>query len=108
MGPGKRMVYAVCLFRGVIQFHRHGARRHLGGSILGPLLGLGIEENGALLIVIWNALILHARGAGMVKDRGLVNLAIFGNVITAWSGSGRTCSASACTATASWTQRSSG
>ena len=31
------------LFRHVVQFCRHGARRHLGGSILGPVLGLGPE-----------------------------------------------------------------
>ena len=37
------------------------------------------------MIVIWNAIILHARWGGLVKERGLANLAIFGNVITAWS-----------------------
>ncbi|MCX6953517.1 MAG: cytochrome C biogenesis protein, partial [Verrucomicrobia bacterium] len=43
------------------------------------------KENGALIIVIWNAVILHARWGGMVKTRGLMALAIFGNVVTAWS-----------------------
>ena len=38
-----------------------------------------------MLIVIWNMLILHARWGCLVKERGLMNLAIFGNVITAWS-----------------------
>ena len=35
--------------------------------------------------MIWNAIILHARWAGIAKVRGLSALAIFGNVVTAWS-----------------------
>jgi hypothetical protein len=35
--------------------------------------------------VIWNAVILHVKGAGLVKTRGLAALAIFGNIVTAWS-----------------------
>jgi hypothetical protein len=38
-----------------------------------------------LIIVLWNALILHARMGGLVRERGLMNLAIFGNVVTSWS-----------------------
>jgi hypothetical protein len=30
-------------------------------------------------------LILHARWGGLVRERGLMNLAIFGNVVTTWS-----------------------
>ncbi len=51
----------------------------------GRFWGWDAKENGALLIVIWNALILHARWAGLVKGRGLAGLAVFGNIITAWS-----------------------
>ena len=36
----------------------------------GRFWGWDPKENGALLIVIWNALILHARWAGLVKQRG--------------------------------------
>ena len=43
------------------------------------------KENGALIIVLWNALILHARWDGMVKERGMAVLAIGGNIVTAWS-----------------------
>ncbi|MCH7872708.1 MAG: cytochrome C biogenesis protein, partial [Planctomycetes bacterium] len=39
----------------------------------------------ALMIVLWNALILHARWAGLAKVRGIAVLAIFGSIITAWS-----------------------
>lgn len=51
----------------------------------GRFWGWDPKENGALLIVIFNAIILHARWGGMIRERGLVNMAIFGNVITAFS-----------------------
>lgn len=51
----------------------------------GRFWGWDPKENGALLIVIWNALVLHARWDGMVKGRGFAILAIFGNIVTAWS-----------------------
>jgi hypothetical protein len=35
--------------------------------------------------VIWNAIILHCRWGGLVRQRGLMALAVFGNVVTAWS-----------------------
>ncbi|MCA9057609.1 MAG: hypothetical protein KDA85_03890, partial [Planctomycetaceae bacterium] len=43
------------------------------------------KENGALLIVLWNAFILHARWDKMVGDVGTSILAIIGNIVTAWS-----------------------
>ena len=51
----------------------------------GRFWGWDPKENGALIIVIWNALILHARWGGMVKQRGMAVLTIFGNIVTAWS-----------------------
>ncbi|MEM8666343.1 MAG: cytochrome c biogenesis protein CcsA [Planctomycetota bacterium] len=51
----------------------------------GRFWGWDPKENGALLIVIWNALMLHARWDGMVGARGFACLAIGGNVVTAWS-----------------------
>ncbi|TWT55332.1 cytochrome c biogenesis protein [Allorhodopirellula solitaria] len=51
----------------------------------GRFWGWDPKENGALLIVIWNALMLHARWDGMVKAKGFAVLAIGGNIITAWS-----------------------
>ena len=38
-----RMTYGVVCFRHALQFCRHRPRRHLGRSIVGPLLGLGPE-----------------------------------------------------------------
>lgn len=51
----------------------------------GRFWGWDPKENGALLIVIWNALMLHARWDGMVSGRGFAALAIGGNIVTAWS-----------------------
>lgn len=66
----------------------------LVGTVLGGLWaddswgrfwGWDPKENGALIIVIWNALILHARWDKMVRDYGTAVLAMVGNVVTAWS-----------------------
>ena len=51
----------------------------------GRFWGWDPKENGALLIVLWNAIILHARMAGYVRERGTMVMAIFGNMITAAS-----------------------
>lgn len=51
----------------------------------GRFWGWDPKENGALLIVLWNAIILHARWSGMARDRGIMTMAIFGNVITSLS-----------------------
>ncbi len=51
----------------------------------GRFWGWDPKENGALMIVLWNALILHARWGGLIKHRGIAVLAIVGNIITAWS-----------------------
>ena len=39
----------------------------------GRFWGWDPKENGALMIVLWNALVLHARWGGLVKGRGLVD-----------------------------------
>jgi cytochrome c-type biogenesis protein CcsB len=51
----------------------------------GRFWGWDPKENGALLIVIWNALILHARWGGLIKAPGLGMLAVVGNMVTGWS-----------------------
>ncbi len=51
----------------------------------GRFWGWDPKENGALLIVLWNAIILHARWAGFVREKGIMAMAIFGNVITSLS-----------------------
>jgi ABC-type transport system involved in cytochrome c biogenesis permease subunit len=51
----------------------------------GRFWGWDPKENGALMIVLWNAIILHARWGGIVKTQGLMLLAIVGNIITSFS-----------------------
>lgn len=80
-----KMVYGIVCFATLFSF----VGTILGGiwadQSWGRFWGWDPKENGALLIVIWNAIILHARWGGLVRERGLMNLAILGNVITAWS-----------------------
>jgi len=63
--------------------------RFLGGiwadQSWGRFWGWDPKENGALIIVLWNALVLHLRWGGMIRERGLVNCAIVGNIVTSWS-----------------------
>jgi ABC-type transport system involved in cytochrome c biogenesis permease subunit len=80
-----RMVYGIVCFATLFSF----VGTILGGiwadQSWGRFWGWDPKENGALLIVIWNAIILHARWGGLVKQRGLMVLAVFGNIVTAWS-----------------------
>ena len=80
-----RMIYGIICFATLFSF----VGTVLGGiwadQSWGRFWGWDPKENGALIIVIWNALILHARWGGMVRERGLVNMAIVGNIVTAWS-----------------------
>ncbi|MFM7182639.1 MAG: cytochrome c biogenesis protein [Verrucomicrobiales bacterium] len=56
-----------------------------GDQSWGRFWGWDPKENGALLIVLWNAIILHARWGGMIREKGLMVLAMGGNIVTAWS-----------------------
>ena len=79
------MVYGITCFAALFS---------LVGTILGGIWadqswgrfwGWDPKENGALMIVIMGAIVLHARWGGICKERGIMNLAICGNIITAWS-----------------------
>ena len=80
-----RMVYGIVCFATLFSF----TGTVLGGiwadQSWGRFWGWDPKENGALIIVIWNAVILHARWGGMVRQRGLMALAIMGNIVTSWS-----------------------
>ena len=80
-----RMVYGIVCFATLFSF----VGTVLGGiwadQSWGRFWGWDPKENGALIIVLWNALILHLRWGGVIRERGLMNCAIFGNVVTAWS-----------------------
>jgi ABC-type transport system involved in cytochrome c biogenesis permease subunit len=80
-----RMIYGTVCFAALFSFV---------GTILGGLWadqswgrfwGWDPKENGAMLIVLWNALVLHSRWGGLVRERGIAMLAVGGNAVTAWS-----------------------
>ena len=80
-----RMTYGVVCFATLFS---------LVGTILGGIWadqswgrfwGWDPKENGALLIVLWNAILLHARWGGYVRERGIAVMAVFGNIITSLS-----------------------
>lgn len=80
-----RMIYGVLCFAIFFSFI---------GTVLGGLWaddswgrfwGWDPKENGALMIVLWNAAVLHARWDRLVGHRGFALFAIAGNIITAWS-----------------------
>jgi len=80
-----KMIYGITCFAMLLSF----VGTVLGGiwadQSWGRFWGWDPKENGAVLIVIWNALLLHARWAGLVKTPGMANIAIMGSMVTAWS-----------------------
>lgn len=51
----------------------------------GRFWGWDPKENGAALVVLMNAVILHARWGGFVRPPGVAALAVLGNAVVAWS-----------------------
>ena len=81
----QRMTYGVVCFALFFSFI---------GTVLGGLWaddswgrfwGWDPKENGALMIVLWNAAALHARWDRWLGPRGFALFAIGGNIVTAWS-----------------------
>ncbi|HMP80315.1 MAG TPA: cytochrome c biogenesis protein CcsA, partial [Pirellulaceae bacterium] len=54
----------------------------------GRFWGWDPKENGALMIVLWNAVSLHARWGGMIRHRQMAALAVLGSIVTIWSWEG--------------------
>ncbi|NBW88125.1 MAG: cytochrome C biogenesis protein, partial [Planctomycetia bacterium] len=80
-----RMTYGVVCFALFFSFI---------GTVLGGLWaddswgrfwGWDPKENGALMIVLWNAAVLHARWDRWIGPRGFAMFVIGGNIVTAWS-----------------------
>jgi ABC-type transport system involved in cytochrome c biogenesis permease subunit len=80
-----RMMYGVTCFGLLLSF----VGTVLGGlwadDSWGRFWGWDPKENGALMIVIWSAVILHARYGRMIAVRGFAVMCVFGNIVTAWS-----------------------
>jgi ABC-type transport system involved in cytochrome c biogenesis permease subunit len=81
----QRMVYGIMCFATLFSF----VGTILGGiwadQSWGRFWGWDPKENGALLIVLWAAIWLHARWGGLLKERGLMCMAVFGNIVTSFS-----------------------
>jgi ABC-type transport system involved in cytochrome c biogenesis permease subunit len=81
----ERMVYGVTCFALLFSF----VGTVLGGvwadQSWGRFWGWDPKENGALMIVLWCALMLHAKRIRMAGRMGFMQLAIGGNIITSWS-----------------------
>jgi cytochrome c-type biogenesis protein CcsB len=80
-----RMTYGVVCFGLFLSFI---------GTVLGGLWaddswgrfwGWDPKENGALMIVLWNAIVLHSRWDKQVGQRGFALLVVVGNIVTTWS-----------------------
>jgi ABC-type transport system involved in cytochrome c biogenesis permease subunit len=80
-----RMTYGVVCFATLFSF----VGTVLGGiwadQSWGRFWGWDPKENGAVLIVLWCAIILHARWGGFTRQRGLMIMALFGNIVTSFS-----------------------
>jgi ABC-type transport system involved in cytochrome c biogenesis permease subunit len=80
-----RMIYGIICFATLFSFVGTVLGGIWGDQSWGRFWGWDPKENGALLIVLWCALILHARWGGFIRQRGLACMAILGNAITAFS-----------------------
>lgn len=80
-----KMIYGIVCFATLFSF----VGTVLGGiwadQSWGRFWGWDPKENGALIIVLWNALILHLRWGGMIRERGMATCGIIGNIVTSWS-----------------------
>jgi ABC-type transport system involved in cytochrome c biogenesis permease subunit len=80
-----KMIYGIVCFAMLLSF----VGTVLGGiwadQSWGRFWGWDPKENGAVMVVVWNAIILHARWGGMIKQRGLAICAVLGAMVVGWS-----------------------
>jgi ABC-type transport system involved in cytochrome c biogenesis permease subunit len=81
----ERMTYGIVCFSLFFSF----VGTILGGiwadQSWGRFWGWDPKENGALMIVLWNAFVLHARVGGFARRDAIMVMAVFGNIVTAFS-----------------------
>ncbi len=80
-----RMMYSTICFALLLSF----VGTVLGGlwadDSWGRFWGWDPKENGALMIVIWNAILLHAKYGKSIARRGFALMSVGGGIVTAWS-----------------------
>ncbi len=54
----------------------------------GRFWGWDPKENGAILIVLWTAIILHMKWGRLLSRQGVMVATVFSNIVTAWSWKG--------------------
>jgi ABC-type transport system involved in cytochrome c biogenesis permease subunit len=80
-----RMTYGTLCFAMFFSFFGTVLGGLWGDDSWGRFWGWDPKENGALLIVLWVAMVLHCWLGRLVRERGLAVLAVAGNIATAWS-----------------------
>lgn len=79
------MVYGVVCFGTFFSFLGTVLGGIWANSSWGRFWGWDPKENGALLLILWNLIILHARLGGYIRDLGLCLAAIGGAMVVAFS-----------------------
>ncbi|HCN06402.1 MAG TPA: hypothetical protein DIT01_00600 [Lentisphaeria bacterium] len=80
-----RMVYGVVCFGLLFSFTGTVLGGIWANDSWGRFWGWDPKENGALMIVLWNLIILHSRMGGYIREYGLHTFAVFGGMIVAFS-----------------------
>ena len=86
LGLGLTLLVTLALIDGNLRREITGNLPRL--SVARPLkdpLPVRLRAVGAVLIVLANAMLLHSRWAGLVRECGIACLAIFGGIVTSWS-----------------------
>ena len=79
------MVYGITCFAALFSLVGTILGGIWGDQSWGRFWGWDPKENGALMIVLMCAIYLHSRWGGVFRERGLMALAVCGNIVTAWS-----------------------
>ncbi len=80
-----RMIYGTVCFAMFFSFIGTVTGGIWADQSWGRFWGWDPKENGALLLVLITAVMLHARWCGWIGNRGMAVLAVVGNIVTAWA-----------------------
>ena len=80
-----KLIYGITAFAMINSFIGTVLGGVWGDQSWGRFWGWDPKENGAAMIVLANALLLHARRSGIAGPRAVASLAVFGAIVTAWS-----------------------
>lgn len=78
-----RMIYGILCFATIFTFLGTVLGGFWADQSWGRFWGWDPKENGALVLLLWNAVILHAYSSGYLREWGVALCAVFGNLIVA-------------------------